>query len=172
MDQRELRSKVHTPVGSVDGPYGDVQLSLQYGGFWLRFWASIVDSIVLAIPLIGLVMAAPDPSGPAISETWVGVFVVAYFFVPWLYFAAFESSLKQATIGKQFLGLRVTDVYGARISFGRAIGRNLGKNISYMIFGIGYLMVPFTPRKQALHDMMAGCLVLRDPGSAEDPDYV
>ena len=79
----------------------------------------------------------------------------------WIYYASMESSTWQATLGKKILGLKVTDLAGNRISFGRASGRFFGKILSGMILGIGFLMAGFTARKQALHDMLAGCLVLR-----------
>ena len=79
----------------------------------------------------------------------------------WIYYASLESSAWQATLGKKILGLKVTDLAGNRISFGRASGRFFGKILSGMIIGIGFLMAGFTERKQALHDILAGCLVLR-----------
>ncbi|HKE07258.1 MAG TPA: RDD family protein, partial [Candidatus Acidoferrum sp.] len=82
--------------------------------------------------------------------------------VRWLYFAYLESGEKQATWGKQVLGLYVTDLTGNPIGFGRASGRFFAKLISNLIpLAIGYIMAGFTERKQALHDMIAGCLVLR-----------
>ena len=59
------------------------------------------------------------------------------------------------------LGLQVTDLEGRRISFGRASGRFFGKIISAMILYIGFMMAGFTEKKQALHDMIAGTLVIR-----------
>jgi uncharacterized RDD family membrane protein YckC len=59
------------------------------------------------------------------------------------------------------LGIRVTDLDGGRISFGRATGRYFGKILSGLILGIGFLMAAFTERKQALHDLLAGTLVVR-----------
>ncbi len=78
----------------------------------------------------------------------------------WLYFALMESSVKQGTLGKMALGIIVTDANGNRISFGRATGRYFGKIISGAILCIGYIMAGFTEKKQALHDMIAGCLVV------------
>jgi uncharacterized RDD family membrane protein YckC len=71
-----------------------------------------------------------------------------------------ESSSRQATLGKMALGIVVTDMDGKRISFGRAVGRNLGKIISQIILFIGFLMVAFTQKKQGLHDIIANCLVV------------
>ncbi len=83
--------------------------------------------------------------------------------IQWLYYALMESSAKQATLGKMALNIKVTDMSGNRISFARATGRYFGKIISGMILNIGYIMAGFTEKKQALHDMMANCLVILDP---------
>ncbi|MBI4809901.1 MAG: RDD family protein, partial [Ignavibacteriales bacterium] len=77
----------------------------------------------------------------------------------WLYFALMES-MKGATLGKMALGIIVTDMKGNRISFGRATGRYYGKIISSLTLSIGYIMAGFTQQKQALHDIIAGCLVI------------
>jgi uncharacterized RDD family membrane protein YckC len=79
----------------------------------------------------------------------------------WLYFTIFESSSLQATPGKMALGIIVTDLSGNRISFARANGRYWGKILSGLTLGIGYIMAGFTRKKQALHDIMAGTLVVK-----------
>jgi uncharacterized RDD family membrane protein YckC len=79
----------------------------------------------------------------------------------WLYYSLLESSAWQGTLGKKALGLEVTDLDGNRISFGRATGRFFAKIISAIILGIGYIMAGFTEKKQALHDILAGTLVIR-----------
>jgi uncharacterized RDD family membrane protein YckC len=82
--------------------------------------------------------------------------------VSWLYYALSESSSWQATLGKKILNLKVTDMSGQPISFGRASGRYFAKIITGMIpLMIGYIMAGFTEKKQAIHDMIASCLVLR-----------
>jgi uncharacterized RDD family membrane protein YckC len=83
------------------------------------------------------------------------------FAVQWLYEALLTSSRWQGTLGKKVLNLRVTDMAGNRISFGRATGRYFGKVLSHMTMYIGYIMVAFTERKQGLHDLIAGTQVLR-----------
>ena len=84
------------------------------------------------------------------------------FVVSWLYYALSESSSWQATLGKKILNLKVTDISGQPISFGRASGRYFAKIITGMIpLMIGYIMAGFTEKKQAIHDMIASCLVLR-----------
>jgi len=59
------------------------------------------------------------------------------------------------------LSIKVTDLTGQRISFGRATGRYFGKFVSILILSIGYLMAGWTPKKQALHDRMFDTLVVR-----------
>jgi uncharacterized RDD family membrane protein YckC len=81
--------------------------------------------------------------------------------IQWLYYALMESSKHQATLGKIALGLIVTDVNGQKISFGRASGRYFGKILSYIIMYVGFIMAAFTDKKQALHDMLAGTLVVK-----------
>jgi uncharacterized RDD family membrane protein YckC len=72
-----------------------------------------------------------------------------------------ESSPLRGTIGKWALGIYVTDLDGQRINFARASGRFFGKIISGVLLGIGYIMAGVTERKQAKHDKMADCLVMR-----------
>jgi uncharacterized RDD family membrane protein YckC len=96
--------------------------------------------------------------GPLMAMFWILGGVM--FIIQMLYFAIMESSSKQATLGKMVLGIVVTDYEGRRISFGRALGRNLAKIISQVILFIGYLMVAFTEKKQGLHDMIASTLVV------------
>lgn len=80
-------------------------------------------------------------------------------FIGFLYHTILESTPAQGSLGKMLLGIKVTDLSGRRISFGRAFGRNLGKILSTLTFMIGYLCAAFSSRKQALHDMMAGTLL-------------
>ena len=81
----------------------------------------------------------------------------------WLYFAVMESSPLQGTLGKMTLGLYVTDTEGKPVSLGRATGRTFAKYLSSATLGVGYLICGFTEKKQALHDIVAKCLVLRRP---------
>lgn len=149
---------------------------LGYAGFWLRFVAWIIDQIVLRIVLTFVTLPLLAASGlrnmifthpPQSPEEVIALlgafskFIVLGVVIEWLYYALLESSAWQATIGKKTLGLEVTDLAGRRISFARATGRYFGKFISAIIFLIGYIMAGFTEKKQALHDMMAGCLVMR-----------
>lgn len=85
-----------------------------------------------------------------------------------LWFAAFEASPRQATPGKRALGLRVEDARGAPIGFARAALRHLAGAVSWLTLNLGHLLAALPPRRQALHDRIAGTRVLQDPppGSA------
>src|SRR3954452_6483421 len=140
-----------------------------YGGFWIRVVAVIIDSVVIQVIVLPLSLAlgaALGFAGLAVGMPRDGVSGVALItgfalavLVMWLYEALMTSSEKQATVGKLVLGLRVTDLAGNRISFGRATARVLSKYLSSAILFIGYVMVAFTEKKQGLHDMIAGTLV-------------
>ena len=84
---------------------------------------------------------------------------IAFNLIAWLYYAFMESGSRQGTLGKMALGIRVTDSNGNRIDFGRASIRYFGKIVSHMTFMIGYVLAGIT-KKQALHDIMANCLVV------------
>jgi len=141
-----------------------------YGGFWIRVVAAIIDTIIIRIVVspihlifgglgIAGMMSGVPHAGLAILGG--GVTFILSLFGNWLYEAFMESSSYQATLGKMIFGMKVTDLYGNRISFGRATGRHFAKWLSAMILGIGYIMVGFTERKQGLHDLLAGTLVRR-----------
>ena len=142
-----------------------------YAGFWKRFGAAIIDYVILVAGSALLGWAAGYLYGQAVAsldeKTAEGIGGIVGIIVWWLYYASLESSTRQATLGKQALGIKVVDRQGGRISFGRATGRHFAKIVSGAILMIGYLMAGFTARKQALHDMMAGCLVVNRDASAE-----
>ena len=140
-----------------------------------RFAAFILDYlIVLALAMlvggiIGFIYGAgTDAPG---EKSAAGLGGIAGLLVWWLYFAIMESSDKQATLGKMALDIRVVNREGGRISFARATGRNFAKILSGMILMIGYLMAGFTARKQALHDMVAGCLVVNRGATEAEIQY-
>ena len=138
--------------------------AVTYSGFWRRVAASLIDSVILGVvgAILGIVLGLAMVSGGT-DDTEVVELTgnVVGLFLGWLYYALMESSSKQATIGKMVMGIKVTDLEGNQISFARASGRHFGKIISSLILAIGYLMMLWTEKKQTLHDMMAGCLVVK-----------
>lgn len=145
-----------------------------YAGFWLRVAAYLIDAIILYIanalvtmPIMGTNMQAfidPEANPEEMLElmmTSLGPVIGITTLISWLYFALMESSEKQATVGKMALGLKVVDMYGEKLTFLRATGRHFAKIISGIILCIGYIMVGFTEKKQALHDIIASALVVK-----------
>ncbi len=171
----------HTTMSAISSP-------VPYGGFWRRFWAFWLDSVVIAlIPAICCLGAgfwliwkhigtAPNTQDETWVMLWAGLFYLLWcligFVCSWLYFALLESGKHQATWGKRLLGLKVVGAQGQRISFARASGRFFAKMVSYAIFYIGFIMMPFTNRKRALHDMLADTYVVKEsfqPGQPLPP---
>lgn len=143
---------------------------VRYAGFWIRVLAALIDTIILGavlLPFSLLLRVLISAAGMAVSMPGQGVRAVHLagaigfdLFASWLYEALMESSSRQATLGKMVIGAKVTDLAGNRISFARASGRHFAKILSATIFYIGYIIVGFTERKQGLHDMIAGTLVV------------
>jgi hypothetical protein len=116
--------------------------TVQYADIAKRAIAFLIDLFVL-----GVILGMSKGNGMGL-------------FVWWLYYAVMESSNMQGTFGKMAMGLKVTDMNGRRVSFGKATARYFLKWVSSAIAGIGYLFPFFTEKRQALHDLLSGCLVV------------
>jgi uncharacterized RDD family membrane protein YckC len=151
-----------------------------YAGFWLRVVAAIIDGIVVSIPFVPFVIAvfsgimpmmmhSPNPQEFVFALLpRLALLLVFSQIVGWLYWGLMESSAWQATLGKKALGLYVTDLAGRRATLGRTSGRYCAGRLVAVVPYIGglYFLVDcicagLTERKQAIHDIIAGCLVLR-----------
>lgn len=153
----------------------------QYAGFWLRFVAYLIDGIVVGViqsfiitpflALFGLSLTAMESMDYMSEEESIaaiigmasgfGGIILVSAIVGIAYYTIMEASKYQATLGKMALGLKVTDESGQPLDFGKSLIRNLGKIVSQIIFMIGYIMAGLTAKKQALHDLMAGALVIK-----------
>jgi len=140
----EKEENVHT------NPYREQEHSVdlnqaQFSGFWRRFFAIVIDGLILTIPAQIL-----------FGDAGVGLIIL----FGWIYCGLMESSKYQATLGKKILKMKVVDGYGNRITFKRAVARNFSKVLSMIILGIGFFMASFTKRKQGLHDYIANTVVI------------
>ncbi len=135
---------------------------LLFASPWKRAGALLIDAALLLVAglilsfLFGTTLAAYSETNREYAARMNGL----GYLLAWLYHAIMESSSKQGTVGKVILGLRVTDLAGQPIGFGRATARHFGKIISTLLLLGGFIIAFFTQKKQCLHDMMAGCLVL------------
>jgi len=169
------------PVVAV-GPTIAPAMTVAYAGFWLRVLAYLIDAIILGIFAVPIVIGAAMAMGlggifariprdtdnpfangpPPIFLLFIWFCVLLGVGGTWLYNALLECSEWQGSAGKKALGLIVTDMAGERVTFARASGRHFGKIVtSFIPLGIGYAMAGLTEKRQALHDMLASCLVLR-----------
>src|SRR5207253_7571875 len=94
-----------------------------YGGFWIRFLALLVDSVILTTAIVVLAIAAITVLGPVSTL----LFSIAYVVGPFLYWVVMHASERQATFGKALLGMVVTNSDGERISLLGSFARELGK---------------------------------------------
>ena len=161
-----LQPSVSAGVVSVPG--------VRYAEFWRRLVAYLIDFVLVGIVqttlFVGVALMGPgvvpiDPHDPVYSaaqdiSNMLGVVGVCWAFA-WAYYAILESSPARATVGKYAMGVYVGDVRGDPISFPRASFRFWFKALSSLPLGAGWMIAAFTPRKQALHDFLAGTTVLR-----------
>lgn len=144
---------------------------MRYAGFWVRALASLLDSFVTLLVVVPVIVLATMGWAIAYNDAAAtGIAFIVNAVAGWLYFALFESGRWQATPGKRMLGIRVTDLAGRPISFGRASGRYFGKILSILTFYIGFIMAGLTEKKQGLHDKLADTLVLYGDANPELPD--
>jgi uncharacterized RDD family membrane protein YckC len=135
-------------------------VSIRFAGFWMRFWAYLLDLIVigsierliinplfriLEIPLVEFNMFAPISIASAI--------------IFYLYFVLMTKYFHQ-TLGKMVFGLRVVDLKSEKLSWGTILFREwIGRFISATIV-VGYIVVAFLPKKQGLHDLFTDTSVI------------
>lgn len=84
-----------------------------------------------------------------------------------IYNIAFVVSEWQATPGKRWLGMRVVMADGAPLNWWQATFRHAMSGVSMLLGGIGYVTIPFTKEKLALHDMICNTRVVRVPNPAD-----
>ena len=144
----------------------------RYGGFWLRGMAALIDAILAG----GLAFLAA--AGAVVAAAGGGVlageinFTTDFLAVTAALLAAAGASLAYHTLftgawgqtpGKMFFGLTVARAGGEPLGYGQAALRWAASWVAVMLFGIGLLMIALTSRKQGLHDLLAGTVVLRQP---------
>lgn len=143
-----------------------------YAGFWIRFWAKLIDGLILLIPLaafnIAIALMVPDMdfSGEfrgeltAATMAGLGLMYMMQVAIP-LGYNTFFVGRYSATPGKMALGLRIILPGGDRISYPRALGRHFAEFLSQITLYAGYVMAGFDLEKRALHDHIAGTRVVR-----------
>jgi uncharacterized RDD family membrane protein YckC len=155
------------PIGDMLDTEDVFLQDVTYAGFWLRLFAYLIDTIIIRVGLylVWTIVGVNTPQNviesPMEAAGLFSIIALTEVFATMVYAALFVSGSWQATPGKRAVGIKVTNMIGKPISFGNALGREAAKFLSAMIIGIGFLLAAFTERKQALHDMIAGCLVVK-----------
>jgi uncharacterized RDD family membrane protein YckC len=146
--------------------------SLRKAGFWLRSVAFLVDAglvallatggamlVDMAVQIGGTISSAPEAGLEWLETTATSLIVVL---IALCYFTLFVG-LHGQTPGKMLLGLKIIRITGEEVGYGRALVRWIGQCLGLLPLGVGFLMVAFSRRKQALHDKIAGTYVVRRP---------
>jgi len=134
-----------------------------FAGFDQRLLASVLDWFMIFCVFVVIAFAAvliikDNQTQIIIAFSLLGIMPL----VKIIYHIVMESSIKQATYGKQMLRIKVCDMQGERISLSKAIFRNCAKLLSVLTLFIGYLFSFFNRQQQCLHDMVAKTLVIKD----------
>ncbi|SHH62841.1 RDD family protein [Ferrimonas marina] len=126
----------------------------QYAGFWVRVFASLIDSVLICTLLFFLIPALDyTQGGYALIQTFAGMLAFVITFVFW--------SSRGATPGKLMLGIKIIDAKGGGApSTYQWIIRYLGYFISGVFFMLGYIWVGFDKQKRGWHDLMASTVVI------------
>jgi uncharacterized RDD family membrane protein YckC len=140
---------------------------LEYGGFWIRFAARLLDGIILAVANVAidaLILAGFGVGRSPISQRspLPGILILAVNIVMAVLYEAGFLVRSGATPGKMVLGLRVVTAEGGPLSWGRAVGRYLGLWLDNFTLGIGFIIAAFDAEKRALHDHICGTRVVRN----------
>ena len=160
---REQRRKARRQARAAAEP--GAAAAAAYASFRQRVIAYALDALVIYV-LVAILSAELIPQiesgfGQRLDIREQALYGPLAVLTGWLYYALLESSRLQATFGKRWLGIHVADMQGRRIEFRRASLRYWGQYLSGALGGIGFLIAAFTPRRQALHDLLAGCVILR-----------
>jgi uncharacterized RDD family membrane protein YckC len=136
-----------------------------YAGFWRRAAALAIDGLLLGAAWAAAAGAfwllersrVADAAQPqhALLLTGVGFPLGAL-----AYYVILESTRFHATVGKLFVHLTVTRSDGSPPAFAHVLARNLFKTFSFGTGLMGFILVAFTERRQALHDLLARTLVV------------
>jgi uncharacterized RDD family membrane protein YckC len=155
---QRLREGVVAPAG------------LQYGGFWIRFAALFVDSMILFVVsflldtiLLGVTGLKEKLTPNNLAQMLIvqGVLALLNLIIRVAYETWFVGRFG-ATPGKMACRLKVVTPDGGPVSYARALGRSLGKILSGLILGIGYLMAAFDDQKRTLHDRICDTRVIKN----------
>ncbi|MGA9288762.1 MAG: RDD family protein [Anaerobacillus sp.] len=143
--------------------FSDEPTQMRFAGFWMRFWAYLVDIIVVASlngilitpALRGFDVPAGEPAFLPIQAVLTGIIYYAYFIL--------MTKFLSQTLGKMLFGLRVESDKGKGLTWCTVVFREgIGRFISKTILFVGFIVVAFTKKKQGIHDLFADTIVVHE----------
>ncbi|WP_411333567.1 RDD family protein [Metabacillus indicus] len=142
--------------------YRQEEMDVHYAGFWLRFWAYLIDIIVIwsinRIVFHPLFTWLDIPVSKTFIFSPIAICSAAVFYA---YFVLMTKFLGQ-TLGKMVLGLKVISVKQEELTWSTVLFREfIGRFISKFTW-IGYAVAAFTPKKQGVHDLFADTAVVTE----------
>ena len=142
----------------------------EYAGFWIRVWASFIDTVLIALITVPILLAIygeqyleseniiEGPMEFLISWVLPAIAVITF----WIY--------RSATPGKIAISSKIVDAKtGGQPSTGQFVGRYFSYFISTIPLGLGFFWVAFDKKKQGWHDKLAGTVVVRKKNIRPEP---
>ncbi|WP_078557163.1 RDD family protein [Bacillus alkalicellulosilyticus] len=125
----------------------EIDSPIKLAGFWVRFVAFLLDALLVmaAIVILGLFFGGRGE--------------ILYILIILLYYMLLPATPLQGTVGKYFIGLRIVDNDGNRLTFPRSIARYFSYFFSNFFF-VGYIMVGARVDKRGLHDLICKTKVI------------
>jgi uncharacterized RDD family membrane protein YckC len=137
---------------------------LQYGGFWIRFAAKLIDGLILLailiVPMFLVMFRTMRAGPPAQVPLWPQILIQLSFYAVNAAYTIFFLGRFGATPGKMACGLRVVTADGGNVTYLRATGRYFAEILSSVICNIGYIIAAFDDEKRALHDHICNTRVV------------
>ena len=166
VEQGELRVCAACAASSAAPSRGEGG-AMDYGGFWIRFLAKLIDGVILGVVQVAIsvvfvlyIIGSVAKQGPAGAIAGYVGLQVASLLLNAIYAIVFVGRFG-ATPGKMALRLKIVRPDGSRVSYGRALGRWLAEMLSAILLLIGYLIAAFDDEKRALHDRICDTRVIR-----------
>lgn len=160
---REGMAPTQPRTAGAHAPWAATVTVPAYAGFWRRLGGSLLDALVIFFP-VAIIRVAMGLSAVSFEDDYdtTGLIAMAIEVVlSWLYAVTQLGSPTSATLGMRVVGIRLLTVHGDHPSFARVNGRYLAQALSVITLGIGYLMMLFGRRRQTLHDLVSGTVVVR-----------
>jgi len=142
----------------------------EYVGFWLRVWASLIDTVLMLIVIFPILFAIYGSENLAAGVTLSGpANILISYVLPAIVIVAFWNA-RQATPGKMAIGASIVDEKtGEKPSFQQNVIRYVGYFVSTIPFCLGLIWVGIDKRKQGWHDKLAGTVVVRRKNRGTEP---